>query len=92
MNYGDALSWCLKNAAVFRFVNRKVRGEFYAANLDIPGELALEMAIDVAGKTVAAHYPLDGTKEPSKAIAEAMIECVEWFAKNQSRAIAGGVN
>lgn len=93
MNYGDTLKWAIQNNAVFRFVNRKERGEFYAANMDIPGEFALEMAITVLDKTVAAHYPLDGTKEPSKAIAEAMIGCVEWFVKQQSRAIgAGGLN
>lgn len=87
MNYGDTLAWSIKHAAVFRFVDRKARGEFYAANLDIPGEFALEMAIKVAGRTVAAHYPLDGTKEPSQAIAEAMIGCVEWFIKQQGRAL-----
>lgn len=92
MNYGDTLAWTIKHEALFRFVNRKIRGEFYAANLDIPGEFALEMAITVLGRTVAAHYPLDSSKEPSKAIAEAMIGCVEWFAKNRSRAIVGGVN
>ena len=92
MTYGESLGWCIKHAAVFRFINRRERGEFLAANDSIPGEFALEMAVDILGKTVVGHYPLDSSKEPSKAVAEAMIGCVEWFEKNQGRAIGAGVN
>lgn len=92
MNYGDALNWCESHAAVFRIVKRRERGEFLAANMDIPGAYAWEMAVDVLGRTVVGHYPLDSSKEPSKAIAEAMIGCVEWFVKQQGKAIGAGVN
>ena len=92
MNYGEALGWCEKSGAVFRFVKRRVRGEFLAANMDIPGEYALEMAVDILGKTHVGHYPLDSSKSPSDAVAVALIGCVEWFQKNQGRAIGAGVN
>ena len=92
MTYGESLGWCIKHNAVFRFINRRERGEFLAANDSIPGDFALEMAVDVLGKTVVGHYPLDSSKEPSKSVAEAMIGCVEWFEKNRGRAIGAGVN
>ncbi len=88
MNYGDALQWCVKHNAVFRFVSRRTRGEFLAANMDIPGDKAIEMAVDINGKTVAGHYPLDSSKEPSAAIAVALIGCVEWFAKQKMDKLA----
>lgn len=92
MTYGQVLGWAIKHNAVFRFINRRERGEFLAANDSIPGEFALEMAVDIFGKTVVGHYPLDSSKEPSKAVAEAMIGCVEWFEKNKGRAITASVN
>lgn len=92
INYGDALAWCESHNAVFRFVKRRVRGEFLAANMDIPGEYSLELAVDVAGKTVVGHYPLDSTKSPSDAVAVALIGCVEWFAKQERRVLTAGVN
>lgn len=92
ITYGESLGWCIKHNAVFRFINRRERGEFLAANDSIPGDFALEMAVDVLGKTVVGHYPLDSSKEPSKSVAEAMIGCVEWFEKDRGRAIGAGVN
>lgn len=88
MHYGDAVAWSISHNAVFRFVKRRERGEFYAANMDIPGDKALEMAIDIAGKTVAGHFPLDASKEPSAAIALAIIGCVEFFAERERKAQA----
>lgn len=92
ITYGESLGFCVSHAAVFRFALRRERGEFLAANMDIPGEHALEMAVEILGKTQVAHYPLDSSKEPSKAVAEALIGCVEWFLKRQGAMIAGGVN
>jgi hypothetical protein len=95
ITYGESLAWCVKHAAVFRFISRRERGEFYAANMDIPGNLAMEMAITVAGKTIAAHYPLDASKEPSNAVAVALIGCVTWFAEREAQGqslVVGGVN
>lgn len=92
MTYGESIAWCVKHGAVFRFVDRKARGEFYAANMDTPGDFAIEMAVDILGKTVAGHMPLDSSKSPSDAVAVALIGCVEWFQKNQGRAIGAGVN
>lgn len=92
MTYGESIAWCIKYHAVMRFVKRRVRGEFLAANMDIPGEYALEMVIDILGQPVIGHYPLDSSKSPSDAVAVALIGCVEWFQKNQGRAIGAGVN
>jgi len=94
MNYGTALQWCVQHRAVFRFINRRERGEFYAANLDIPGEFALELAIDLYGKTVAGHMPLDASKSPADAVAVALIGCVEWFEKQRGErlVVGAGVN
>lgn len=94
MTYGESLAWCLSHQAVFRFVRRRERGEFYAANMDIPGEYALELAITIRGRTVAGHMPLDSSKEPSRSVAEALIGCVEWFVKQdrQSLVVGGGLN
>lgn len=94
MTYATALDWCIRHHAVFRFVRRRERGEFLAANMDIPGDLALELAVDVLGQTQVGHYPLDSSKEPSKAIALAIISCVEWFEKQIGKGLVtkGGVN
>lgn len=93
ISYGEALGWCVKHNAVFRIVNRRVRGEFLAANMDIPGDFALELAVDILGKTVVGHYPLDSTHEPSKAMALALIGCVQWFVEREGQALTvGSVN
>lgn len=93
INYGEALSWCESHGAVFRFVKRRARGEFYAANMDIPGEYSLELAVTgPSGKTVVGHYPLDSTKSPSDAVAVALIGCVEWFVKSEWKVLTAGVN
>ena len=93
ITYGDALGFCVKHNAVFRVVNRRVRGEFLAANMDIPGDFALEVVVDIYGRSVVAHYPMDSTHEPSKAMTLALIGCVEWFMKQkQQRLVVGGLN
>lgn len=92
INYSDALSWCVRHRAVFRFIERRERGEFYAANESIPGDYALELAVDVLGQTQVGHYPLDSSKEPSKAIALALINCVEWFEGQIGKALVSNVN
>lgn len=94
MTYGDALHYCESHGAVFRFVKRLERGEFLAANMDIPGEYALEMVVTIYRKNVVGHYPLDSSKEPSKSVAEALIGCVEWFVKRekQSLVVGSGLN
>lgn len=93
IKYGEALGWCVQNNAVFRFVHRHARGEFLAANDSIPGEHALELAVNIYGKTVMGHYPLDSSKAPSDAVAVALIACVEWFMKQkQQRLVVGGMN
>jgi hypothetical protein len=92
MTYGESIDFCEKHGAVFRFVKRRERGEFLAANMEIPGAYALEMAVDILGKTVVGHMPLDSSKAPSDAVAVALIGCVEWFQKNQGRAIGAGGN
>lgn len=93
ITYGESLAWCVQNNAVFRFVHRHARGEFLAANDSIPGEYALELAIDLYGKTVAGHMPLDSSKSPSDAVAVALTGCVEWFMKQrQQRLVVGGLN
>ena len=81
MNYGDAISWCVQNEALFRFVRRQTRSEFVITNESIPGDKSLEVAITVEGKTYVVHCALDSSKEPSNAIAIALISCVEFFAK-----------
>lgn len=93
MTYGESISWCIKHRAVMRFINRRERGEFYAANMNIPGEYALELAIDLYGKTVMGHMPLDSSKSPSDAVAVALIGCVTWFEKQRGeRLVVGGVH
>ena len=92
ITYGDALAFCVQRNAVFRFVHRHARGEFLAANDSIPGNLALEMAITIQGKTVMGHMPLDASKEPSSAVALALTGCVEWFTKREGQALITGAN
>jgi hypothetical protein len=92
ITYGESIQWCVSHGAVFRFIERRTRGEFYAANMDIPGQHAIELAVTIDGKTVAGHYPLDASKEPSSAVALALIGCVQWFAEREQKAIAAKVN
>lgn len=94
MTYGESLGYCIRHDAAFRFINRRERGEFLAANMSIPGDYALEMAIGVHGQTVIGYMPLDSGKEPSRSVAEALIGCVEWFVKReqQSLVVGGGLN
>jgi hypothetical protein len=84
ISYGDAINWCISNGAVMRFTERSKRPEFILVNQDIPGDKALELAVDIMGKTHAVHCPLRLGIEPSKAIASALISCVEFFLNKQS--------
>ena len=93
ITYGEALGFCVKYRAVFRFIERRERGEFLAANMSIPGDHALELAITLYGKVVAAHMPLDSSKSPSDAVAVALIGFVEWFMKQKHQSlVVGGLN
>lgn len=85
INYGDAIQWCIRNGAVFRFTKRDSRPEFVYVNQDVPGTTALELAYTRGdGKTVAVHAPLDTSGEPSKVVALALISCVQFFMEKQS--------
>lgn len=53
ISYGDAIQWCIQKKAVMRFVSQDSRPEFLVNNHR--GGVALEMAITIDGKTVAAH-------------------------------------
>lgn len=81
INYGDAIDWMLRNNAVMRFVERRVRSEFVITNESIPGNKSLEMAVTVDSKNYVCHCALDSSKEPSAAIAVAIISCVQFFVK-----------
>lgn len=84
ISYGDAIQWCVRNGAVFRFTKRDARPEFVFVNQDVPGEVALELAYTGEdGKTRAVHAPLDTSGEPSKVVALALISCVQFFAERQ---------
>lgn len=85
ISYGDAIAWCIRNGAVFRFTKRDARPEFVYVNKDVPGELALELAYTREDKkTVAVHRPLDMSGEPSKVVTLALIECVQFFMEKES--------
>lgn len=86
ISYGDAIKWCIQKQAVMRFVNQDTRPEFVVNNHR--GGVALELAITIEDKTVAAHSPMDMTAEPSKAVAIALIACVQYFVeRNPSRLV-----
>lgn len=87
ISYGDAMAWCVREGAVIRFVKRGERPDFVDMNKDVPGTLAVEMAVDVDRRTVAVHRPLDSSAEPSKAVAKAIIECMMFLAEKQGRAV-----
>lgn len=82
MNYGDALDWCVKHDTAFRFIRRDSRPDFAFMNESVPGDKALELALTINGRHYIAHAPLDSSKDPSNAIAAALIGCVEFFVKN----------
>lgn len=89
INYGDAIDWCIRNGAVFRFVNREARPDFVFVNQDTPGRVAIELAYTGEdGKTRAVHAPLDASGEPSKAVALALISCVQFFMEKQGRMLS----
>jgi len=92
MNYGDAIAWCVKNSAVFRFVERTERQDFVMLNERVPGTLSLELAHTIDGQNYVVHVPLDSTTEPSKAIARALIAGVQHFAERRSAMITGASN
>lgn len=81
MNYGEAIDWMVRHDTAFRFVRRTVRQSFVTVNESIPGDKALELAVTVSGKNYMVHAALDSSKEPSNAIAVALISCVEFMAK-----------
>lgn len=95
MTYGDAIIWCVRHEAVFRFVERRSRSEFIATNESIPGDKSLELAVTVAGKTLVVHCPLDSSKERSGAVASALISSVKFFDEKLAQRTAmvqGSVN
>jgi hypothetical protein len=93
MNYGDAISWCIRHSAVFRFVPRSARQQFVAMNESTPGSVSIEVAYTREdGKVVAVHAPLDSSTEPSKAVARALIGCVEFLARERSAGVTGSLN
>lgn len=88
ISYGEAIDWCIRSGAVMRFAERKSRPEFIFLNKDVPGTKALELAVEIEGRTVAAHAPLDISIEPSKAVALALMECVQFFVEKQSNVLS----
>jgi hypothetical protein len=94
MTYGESVSWCIRHSAVFRFVPRNARQQFVAMNESVSGDKSIEVAYTREdGRTVAVHAPLDSSTEPSKAVARALIGCVEFLAQQRSAVITGaGVN
>jgi len=92
ISYGDAIDWCIKNNGVFRFINRSERPTFVIANEKIPGDKAMELAADIHGKACVIHAPLDSSTEPSKAVARALIACVDHFAKMQKQSYVISAN
>jgi hypothetical protein len=87
--YGDAIDWCIRNGAVWRFVKRDVRPEFVYVNRDTPGTIAIELAYTAEdGKPKAVHAPLDTSSEPSKAVALALICCVQFFMKREGQVLS----
>ena len=87
MTYGDAIKWCIQRGAVMRFVTQDSRPQFVITATK-PSGVAVEMAIDQDGKTIVAHYPLDLNTEPSRAVAKAVIGCVEYFIERKTQVLA----
>lgn len=85
ISYGDALTWCIRNGAVFRFTDRDSRPDFAYVNSAVPGKLALELAYTGDdGKTRAVHASLDTSGDPSNVVALALISCVQFFMEKQT--------
>jgi hypothetical protein len=85
ISYGEAIQWCIRNGAVFRFTDRDSRSEFVYVNQSVPGRFALELAYTGDdGKTRAVHAPLDISGDPSKTVALALISCVQFFMEKQT--------
>lgn len=88
ISYGDAIQWCIRNGAVFRFTNRESRPEFVYVNQAVPGTLALELAYTGEdGRTRAVHAPLDTSGDPSNVVALALISCVQFFVEKQGQVL-----
>lgn len=83
ISYGDAIRWCIQNQAVMRFVNS--RSSLVQSNSD--SEVALELAIDLDGKTIVARCSLSHSSDPSKAAAVAVIGCVQYFVERKASAL-----
>ena len=89
ISYGDAIEWCIRNGAVWRFCKREERPEFAFVNRDTPGTISIELAYTGEdGGTRAVHAPLDTSGEPSKAVALALICCVQFFVEKQGQVAA----
>lgn len=89
ISYGDAIQWCIQKKAVIRFVNQDSRPEFFTANHR--SGVALELAINVDGRTVAAHCPVNSGKDPSQAVAVAVISCVQYFVERKTSALVSPI-
>jgi hypothetical protein len=81
-SYGDAINWCIQNGAVIRFVNRDMRREFYRELQ--PGDVALELALDIDGKTYVAHMPLDKGMSPGMSVGLALMGCIKFFLEKRA--------
>lgn len=86
MNLGDAIHWMIQNDAVIRFVNKDSRAEVFRNGFP-QDAIALEMAADVDGRTLAAHCPLSTAMEPARAIALAVMSCAQHFVEKKSSLI-----
>lgn len=82
ISYGDAIQWCIQKKAVMRFVNEDTRPEIVVNNHR--GGVALEIAIGIDGKTIAAHSLLNFGADPSKAVAVAVISCVQYLIERKT--------
>lgn len=91
ITYGDAISYCIRHNAVFRFCERRARSEFIATSESIPGNKSLELAITIDGKIYAVHCPLDSSKEPSSAVASALIAGVGFMMEKVRQPMVTGV-
>lgn len=91
INYGDAIAWSIQHDAVFRFVSRRSRSAFVITNESIPGNKSLELALTIDGKIYAVHCPLDASKEPSSAVASALIAGVRFMVEKVKQPMVTGV-
>ena len=84
LTYSDAIAWCIKRKAVFRFVERGSRPDFVFINQQTPGTQSLELMYERDGRPVAVHVALDTSVEPSKSVAIALISAVTFFMNKES--------